>query len=336
MIGFGLIGAGRIGALHAGNIAQGANTDLVLIHDPEGARAADLAARHGAAVAASPEEVFGSPDVSAVAICSPTDTHVDFIERAATAAKAVFCEKPIDLDIDRVHACLHTLRQHPVPFAIGFHRRFDPHHVALRDAVRSGVLGRIEQIRIVSRDPAPPPISYIRRSGGIFRDMMIHDLDQMRFLLGEPLIGVFARGEVMVDPAIAEAPDYDTATAMFWAASGATVTIQNCRRSSYGFDQRVEIFGSKGTIAMDNVRLTQTQFAGSGGYLSPKLPEHFPQRYAEAYRSELANFADAVEAGRKPEPSAEDGLLSLVLANAATESARTGRAVAISSPDAGG
>ena len=332
MIGFGLIGAGRIGALHAENIARGAKTNLVLVHDPVDARAAEQADRYGAAIATRPEDVFDSGEVSAVAICAPTDTHVDLIGRAALAGKAVFCEKPIDLDLERVHACLRTLRQNPVPFTIGFHRRFDPHHLALRDAVSSGALGRIEQVRLVSRDPSPPPMEYIRRSGGIFRDMMIHDLDQMRFLLGEPLVGVFARGEVMVDPSIGDVPDYDTATAMFWAAGGATVTIQNCRRSSYGFDQRVEIFGSNGTVAMDNVRLTQTEFAGGGGYLSPKLPEHFPQRYSEAYRNEMAAFADAVECGRTPEPTAEDGLLSLVLADAAAESANTGRAVEIDVP----
>ena len=332
MIGFGLIGAGRIGALHARNIAQGVQTDLAMVHDPVETRAAELANRHGAEIATCPEEIFDSSQVSAVAICAPTDTHVDLIGRAALAGKAVFCEKPIDLDIGRVHSCLRTLRQNPVPFTIGFHRRFDPHHLALRDAVTSGAVGRIEQIRMVSRDPSPPPMEYIRRSGGIFRDMMIHDLDQMRFLLGEPLVGVFARGEVMVDSRIADAPDYDTATAIFWAASGATVTIQNCRRSSYGFDQRVEIFGSSGTVAMDNVRLTQTEFAGGGGYLSPRLPEHFPQRYSEAYRNEMAAFADAVERGQTPEPTAEDGLLSLVLADAAAESAHTGRAVEIDVP----
>ncbi len=336
MIGFGLIGAGRIGALHARNIAQGAKTSLVLVHDPVEARAAAVAARHGAAVAARPEEILDSAEVTAVAVCAPTDTHVDLIGRAALAGKAVFCEKPIDLDIERVHSCLRTLRGNPVPFTIGFHRRFDSHHLALRDAVTSGTVGRIEQIRMVSRDPSPPPMEYIRRSGGIFRDMMIHDLDQMRFLLGEPLVGVFARGEVMVEPSIADAPDYDTATAMFWAASGATVVIQNCRRSSYGFDQRVEIFGSNGTVAMDNLRITQTEFAGSGGVLSPRIAEHFPQRYAEAYRSELASFADAIESGRTPEPTAEDGLLSLVLANAAAESARIGRPVEIDVPVATG
>lgn len=333
MIGFGLIGAGRIGALHARNIAQGANTRLVLVHDPEEGRAVELAASHGASVATSPEEILSSADVTAVAICSPTDTHVDLVGAAAIAGKAIFCEKPIDLDLERVRACLATLRKHPVPFAIGFHRRFDPHHLALRDAVRTGAVGRIEQIRMISRDPGPPPLEYIRRSGGIFRDMMIHDLDQMRFLLGEPLEGVFARGEVMIDPAIADAPDYDTATAMFWAGSGATVVIQNSRRASYGFDQRIEVFGSKGTIALDNVSLTQTRLADREGYRSPGLPEHFPQRYADAYRSELSSFAEAVEAGRMPEPGAEDGLNSLILANAAAESARTGAPAKIIWPE---
>ena len=339
MIGFGLLGAGRIATLHAANIARAADMRLVLVHDPERGRAEALARRHGAAVAASAAEILASAEVAAVAICSPTDTHAELVEQAATAGKAIFCEKPIDLELRRVLACRDWLERHPVPFAIGFHRRFDPHHVALRDAIRAGRVGRVEQIRMVSRDPAPPPLDYLRRSGGIFRDMMIHDLDQMRFLLEEPPVGVFARGEVMIEPAIAGVPDHDTATAVFWAASGATVTIQNSRRAVYGFDQRVEVFGSGGTLAMDNVPLTRTTLADADGYRSPALPEHFPERYAEAYRNELAALAAALAAGRPPAPGMAAAIDALVLADAATRSAELGRPVAIDGtamPPAGG
>ena len=201
-----------------------------------------------------------------------------------------------------------------------------------RMVVVSNRVAPVNEGRAAAGGLAVAVLAALRRSGGIFRDMMIHDLDQMRFLLGEALTGVFARGEVMVDPALAEAQDHDSATAVFWAASGATVVIQNCRRATYGFDQRVEIFGSRGTVAMDNVPLTQTSVADASGYHAPKLPEHFPERYAEAYRREIAAFVDAVATGREPEPTADDGMQSLILANAATESARTGRVVAI--PDA--
>ncbi len=336
MIGFGLVGAGRIGALHARNVARGERTRLVCVFDPAAERARSVAADGGASVAACVDEILSSDRVDAVAVCSPTDTHVELIERAASAGKAVFCEKPIDLDIRRVRECVRRLEERPVPFAIGFHRRFDPHHLALRGAVRSGEVGEVEQIRMVSRDPGPPPIEYVRRSGGIFRDMMIHDLDQMRFLLDRPPVGVFARGEAMIEPAFRDAGDYDSATAVFWAANGATVVIQNSRRATYGFDQRVEIFGSRGTIAMDNVPSIRTTISDGDGYRSPKLPEHFPQRYADAYRNEIEAFAAAVESGRPPAPGAEDAMRALHLADCALLSARTGRAVAIEDPETAG
>jgi myo-inositol 2-dehydrogenase/D-chiro-inositol 1-dehydrogenase len=330
VIGIGLIGAGRVGTVHAEAIRVARNCRIAAIYDKDGARARELAAAVGGRVCESVATLVDDPTVTAVFICSLTDTHVEMVALAARAGKAIFCEKPIDLEIARVRECLEVLARHPVPFTIGFHRRFDPHHRALRDEVIKGRIGRIEQIRIVSRDPAPPPREYIRRSGGIFRDMMIHDLDQCRFLLGEEFVGAFAIGSVLTDPAIADTGDFDTATATFWTASGASCTIQNSRRCSYGFDQRIEVFGEKGRLALDNVPLTQTSVFDETGLIGSTLPRHFPQRYRDAYRNQLAAFVEAVVSGISPEATALDGLMSLVLAEAAELSARTGQVIVIS------
>ncbi len=332
MIAIGLIGAGRIGALHARNIAESRKVELLLVHDADNLRAERVASDCGARVAATAEEVITNSAVHAVAICSPTDTHVDLVSSAAAAGKAVFCEKPLDLDLVRATSCLDILARHPVPFTIGFHRRFDPHHLELRNRVQSGTIGDVEQIRIVSRDPSPPPVDYVRRSGGIFRDMMIHDLDQLRFLLGRRVVGVFAHGSVLVNAAIGEAGDFDTATAVFWTEDGATVTVHNSRRASYGFDQRIEVFGSRGSVSMDNVPATQTVIADAGGFTVPRNPGAFQERYATAYKYEIEAFAATLEAGGSPEPTAFDGVMSLALADAANASARSGQPVNIEYP----
>ena len=332
MITIGLIGAGRIGSLHARNIAESQRAELLLVHDADKTQAERVASQFGARVADTVQDIITSGTVQAVAICSPTDTHVDLINAAASAGKAIFCEKPLDLDIARATSCLNILARYPVPFTIGFHRRFDPHHLEMRNRVQSGAIGDVEQVRIVSRDPSPPPVDYVRRSGGIFRDMMIHDLDQLRFLLGKRVVGVFAHGSVLINPEIGRADDFDTATAMFWTEDDVTVTVHNSRRASYGFDQRIEVFGSRGSVSMDNVPATQTVLADADGFTMPSNPGSFQERYATAYKNELEAFATALEAGHKPEPTVEDGVISLVLADAATASARSGRPLSIEYP----
>jgi myo-inositol 2-dehydrogenase / D-chiro-inositol 1-dehydrogenase len=334
-IGLGLIGAGRIGTLHAEIAGTTKNCRIAAIYDADKQRARGLAQAVGGRVCDSVTDLLHDGAVGAVLICSPTDTHVEMTALAARAGKAIFCEKPIDLDIARVQGCLEVLTQHPVPFTVGFHRRFDPHHRALRNEIAKGRIGRIEQIRIVSRDPVAPPLEYIRRSGGIFRDMMIHDIDQCRWLLGEELVGVFAIGSVLTDPEITGTGDFDTATATFWAAGGASCTIQNSRRCSYGFDQRIEIFGEKGRLSLENVPLLQTTVFDEVGLIGATLPRHFPQRYQEAYRNQLAAFVEMVAKGTAPETGALDGLKALMLADGAARSARSKRAVAIA-PDSGG
>jgi myo-inositol 2-dehydrogenase/D-chiro-inositol 1-dehydrogenase len=262
-----------------------------------------------------------------VAICSPTDTHADLIERSAKAGKAIFCEKPVDLSADRVRACLEVVTAHKAKLMIGFNRRFDPNFASLQRRVAEGAIGQTEIVQITSRDPSPPPVSYIERSGGLFRDMMIHDFDMARFVLGEEPIAVSAFAAALVDPAIGKAGDVDTAVVILQARSGKVAEISNSRRATYGYDQRVEAHGSKGMVAAGNVRETTVEHAGAHGYTSDKVLNFFLERYDAAYRYELDSFVEAVRAGREPSPSGHDGLQALLLADAAYESWKTGRTV---------
>ncbi len=327
MIGIGLLGAGRIGRLHAGTIQSSAALQLKAVFDSDRAAAERLAG--GATVAGSADEVIAHDRVDAVMVCSPTDTHVDLASRAIRAGKAVFCEKPLDLDLARASVLLDLLRERPVPFMTGFHRRFDPSTRRLREHVAAGGIGRPEFMRVLSRDPAPPPLDYVRRSGGIFRDMTIHDLDLCRWLTGTEFVGVQARGWCLVDPAIQEAGDVDTATVTMWAEDGFHVTIQNSRRSNAGFDQRIEIMGSTGAVALDNVPMTRARFLDPGGERADRLPDHFPERYREAYVSQLDHFAQAVASGAPPMTSALDGVAALQLADACARALATGEAVVV-------
>jgi myo-inositol 2-dehydrogenase/D-chiro-inositol 1-dehydrogenase len=261
-----------------------------------------------------------------VLIGSPTPTHADFIERAAAAGRAIFCEKPIDLDANRVRTCLEAVRRAGVPLMVGFNRRFDPHFAALKRRMDAGDIGELELLTIFSKDPGPPPISYIESSGGLFRDCMIHDLDMARFLLGEEPVELHAAASCLVDPAIGVAGDVDTAVATLRTASGKLCQISNSRRATYGYDQRIEAHGEKGLLRAGNVTATTVELANAAGFATdPALP-FFLERYAEAYRLELDAFVTAVAAGQAPKPNGEDGLKALLLADAATRSAQTGQA----------
>jgi myo-inositol 2-dehydrogenase/D-chiro-inositol 1-dehydrogenase len=326
MTGIALIGAGRIGRIHAANVAAHPGAALVAVTDADAAAAEGLAAATGARVL-SAEAAIAAPDVAAVMICSPTDTHADLIEACARAGKAVFCEKPVDLDATRIRGCLEVVRAAGIPLMIGFNRRFDPSFARLKQRLEAGAAGAVEIVTIISKDPAPPPVSYIARSGGLFRDMMIHDLDLARHLLGEEPVEVHAVGAALVDPAIGEAGDVDTAAVMLKTASGRIATITNSRRATYGYDQRIEVHGSAGLVRADNRRETTVEEAdGTGFRVEPALP-FFLERYAEAYRRELAHFLECLAERRAPSPSGEDGLRAQLLADAATEACRTGRPV---------
>ncbi len=328
MLRFGLIGAGRIGKIHGGNIAANPGARLSLIADADAAAATALATATGAKPA-SVADILAAADIDAVVICSPTDTHAGLIEQAAKAGKAVFCEKPVDLSSKRIRACLAVARKAGVPLMIGFNRRFDPNFAELKRRLDKGGAGSIEIVSITSRDPQPPPASYVQRSGGLFRDMMIHDLDMARFLLGEDPVAVQATGSSLVDPAIGKAGDVDTAAVILETRSGKIATISNSRRAAYGYDQRIEVHGSKGMLRAGNVHETTVESAGASGFSRDVILNFFLERYAAAYRAELAAFIEAVKRGKPPLPSGEDGLKAQLLADAATESCQKRRRVEV-------
>jgi len=319
---FGIIGAGRIGKIHAGNVAARKDCVVAFVADADAKAAASLAEATGARVATI-DDIFAASEVDAVAICAPTDMHADLIERAARAKKAIFCEKPIDLDAERVRKCLDVVSAAGATLMVGFNRRFDSNFAALRARIGDGTIGDLEMVSITSRDPAPPPVSYIARSGGLFRDMMIHDFDMARFLLGEEPVAISAMGSALVDKAIGEAGDVDTAVVIMETKSGKVAQISNSRRATYGYDQRVEAHGSKGMLRADNIKETTVEFASAEGYLSDKALNFFLERYASAYRAELDTFVSAIQKGEKPRPDGEDGLAANRLADAAYISWKT-------------
>lgn len=329
MLRFALFGAGRIGAMHAANIAANPRALLHSVYDVHAPTAAKVAQAHGARVA--PDVAAALAEVDAVLIAASTDTHVDLITAAAKAGKPILCEKPIDLDIRRVERCRQEIAGLGVPVQIGFNRRYDPSHRALAEAVRAGEIGALELLIVTSRDPALASMEYMRVSGGIFRDMTIHDFDLARFILGEEPVEVFATGSVKVEPRLAEIHDVDTAMVVMKSGSGALVHINNSRRAVYGYDQRVEAFGSNGMLQSDNRRATTLRrYSAERTDAQDPLLHFFIQRYAEAYVHELNDFIDVVEKGRKPAVDFEDGRRALIIADAAWESVRSGRAVKVS------
>lgn len=328
MLRFGLLGAGRIGQIHGKNIAASADATLTAVADVDKKAAAALAAKTGAEVRGA-DAIIKAGDIDALVIGTPTDTHANLIEAAAKAGKAVFCEKPVDLASKRVERCLKVVEASGIPLMIGFNRRFDPNFAALKDRVRKGAIGSVEIVSVMSRDPGPPPISYIERSGGLYRDMMIHDFDMARFLLDEEPVELVAYGSSLVDPAIGKAGDVDTALVIMKTASGKLAQISNSRRASYGYDQRIEVHGSKGMARAENIPETTVVIAGKGGFTSDPVQNFFLERYADAYRLELAAFIAAVASKKTPSPSGRDGLAAQRLADAAAKSRETGKPVKI-------
>ena len=322
----GLLGAGRIGRVHAGAITATPGAKLVAVADAVASAAETIAAETGAEVR-DIAGIMGASDVDGVLITTPTDMHAAMIEEAARAGKAIFCEKPIDLDVNRVRACLQVVADTGAKLMVGFNRRFDPNFIELRRQIDEGAIGAVEMVSITSRDPAPPGPDYIKRSGGLFRDMTIHDFDMARFLLGEEPVSLFASASVLVDPAIAALGDFDSASVILTTASGKICQISNSRRATYGYDQRIEVHGAKGLVSAENLRATTVEVANADGYRREPLLNFFMTRYTAAYRNEIAHFVAAVEAGGPISPSGEDGLKALLLADAATLSAREKRAL---------
>ena len=324
-----VLGAGRIGQVHANAIASNPNATVIAVADAIPKVAEALASRTGSSVL-SIEDIEVASDVDAVIICTPTDTHADLIERFARVGKAIFCEKPIDLSVDRVRECLAVVEETGAVLMVGFNRRFDPSFAAVRRAIDDGKVGDVELVQITSRDPDAPPADYIERSGGLLRDMTIHDFDIARFLLGEEPVSVSAHAAVLVDPEIGKLGDVDTATIILETASGRQATITNSRRATYGYDQRIEVHGSAGMVHAENQRPSTVEVANEHGYTREPLHHFFMTRYTQAYADEIAAFVETVKTGAPPSPSGEDGLAALVLADAAYLSIAEKRRVMIS------
>ena len=332
MINFALFGAGRIGSMHAGNLVRNSQAQLVALHDPLQANADRLAGELGC-MQMVPDQIFASDDIDAVLICSSTDTHADLIEAAVAAGKHVFCEKPIDLSLHRVRLCLERISHSDCKTMIGFNRRFDPHFQALQQQVEAGGVGAVELVSIISKDPAPPPLDYIRVAGGLFRDMTIHDFDMARFLLAEEVVSVSARASCLVDAAIGEAGDVDTAVITMTTASGKLAQISNSRRASFGYDQRIEVHGSRGMLVAQNVAENTVLAYNQRGVSSAKPLHFFLERYEAAYQAELDSFVRCLMGEKIKLPTLDDGLQALMLAEAALLSLQQGRNVELSELD---
>ncbi len=326
MIDVAVFGAGRIGTIHAGNLAKEPGVRLKYVVDPNATAAKSLAAKLGAETA-TVAQVFADRAVGAVLICSSTDTHADLILAAASAGKQIFCEKPVDLDLGRARACADAVKKAGVTCMIGFQRRFDPTFAAVKSRIQKGEIGALEMLVVTSRDPGAPPIPYIRSSGGIFKDMLIHDFDIFRWILDDEAETVHANASCLVDPAIAEAGDVDSTAVTIRTRRGRLCQINTSRRAAYGYDQRFEVLGSAGMLQAGNHAPTEV-VSSTASAVSRDLPEHFfLERYRVAYAHEMAHFF-AVLAGReKLRTTIDDGVRALELADAATTSWREGRIV---------
>ena len=330
--GIALIGCGRIGRVHARNVAAHPRARLIACHDASPAAAAAVAGETGARPSPSLDALLADPAIRAVLVAASTGTHLDLITRAARAGKAVLCEKPIDLDLARAEACWREIAPLRPLVMVGFNRRFDPTFRALHARLAAGEIGRLEQLVLISRDPAPPPPGYVAASGGLFRDMTIHDLDMARHLAG-PIVEVQAMGANLIDPGIEAAGDIDAAMLVLRAASGALVHVSNSRRCAYGYDQRIEAFGAAGMLQAHNHHRTTVEAWGHGRTRAmDPVQGFFIDRYADAYRAELDHFVGCVETGAAPLTDFAAGLEALRLADAALASMTTGRAVRVEAP----
>jgi myo-inositol 2-dehydrogenase/D-chiro-inositol 1-dehydrogenase len=322
-----VIGAGRIGKIHSANVTAQQGVTLKYVVDPVTPAAEELANATGAEVA-DLDHALGDPEIGGVIVASSTDTHLNFSTRAIAAGKAVFCEKPLDLGLEKAKSAEAVLGD--ARFFLAFNRRFDPNFQRLNQRIQSGEMGALETLHIISHDPAPPPIEYVKVSGGMFKDMTIHDFDMARWLLGEDPTEIYAAATSIVDPAIGEAGDVDTAKIILRTASGKMCVISNSRRSGYGYDQRIEAFCAKGLLRVGNKLSSTVEAWGEGGAQSEPLQNFFLDRYAEAYRAEMAHFVELLEGTARPQIGYRDGIWALAIAEAAAESHATSSVVSVS------
>lgn len=322
-IGIAVLGYGRIGRIHADNVRANPLAHLAAVADP--LFGGGLEPPGDVRWTTEIDSIIDDADVDAVMICTPTPTHAPLLEAAAAAGKHVFCEKPLDLDYDVAARAVAAAQRAGIRLQVGFNRRFDPSFRRVRDAVRGGEIGALCMLRVISRDPAPPPIEYVRNSGGLFLDMMIHDFDMVRFVSEDEVEEVQAFGTVRVDPEIGKAGDIDTAVVSLRLATGALAVIENSRRAVYGYDQRVEAFGVEGAIEAGNRTASTTWLKTTAGVRSENPLHFFTERYEAAYRLELAAFVDSIRNGTAPECSGQDALAPLAIAVAAGRSLESGQ-----------
>ncbi len=326
MLRVGLLGAGRIGIVHAKAISSHPDSRLVAVSDAVAESAEKLALQYQCRHC-STDEIIADPDIDAILIASPTNTHSDLMEAATAAGKAVLCEKPVDLSLQRARACQKVVANRSTPIMIGFNRRFDPSLAGLKAAADRGEIGKAELLSIHSFDPSPPPIEYVRVSGGLFRDMMIHDFDMANFIMGDVPESIIAVGSSIVDPEIGAAGDVDTAVATLSYSDGRIAVIKNSRRAVYGYDQRVELLGSEGLLQVNNVIENSMVKSTSAGVVSARPTYFFLERYMPAYEAEWTAFVAAVTSGSPVPVSLDDGVDALAMAEAATRSAQSGLSV---------
>ena len=318
-----LVGAGRMGGLHARNLALSPRFRLVGIADHNEKLAAELADELHTPVW-SYGEILGDPSIEAVVVASSTSSHLENVLLGLASGKAVFCEKPLSLDADTLASALPDIEHAARPVFIAFNRRFDPHFQALKRQLDDGGIGTLETIHIVNHDPAAPRLDFIPKSGGLFKDFTIHDFDTASWLVGDQFVELFATGSCLIDPKIAELGDIDTAKLVLRSAGDVLCVISNSRRTGYGYDQRVELFGSKGALRADNIPTTSVSRLGEEGSTGAAFPYSFAERYADGYRAELDHFADVLDGAALPATGPRDSLRALRLADAAERSLKSG------------
>ena len=328
MLKIGLLGAGRIGQVHAAAISAHPDSVLAAVSDVHVPAAEALATLYDAAVKSS-DEIIADSAIDAVLVATSTDTHSDLIEAATRAGKAVLCEKPVDLSLARARVCLANAEQTGQPVMVGFNRRFDPNFALIKAGLAAGEIGKAELLSITSFDPAPPPVSYIKVSGGLFRDMMIHDFDMANFIMGEAPVSISATGSCVVDPEIGAAGDIDTAIVTLTYADGKLAVIKNSRRAGYGYDQRLEVLGADGLLQANNMLESSVVKSTIDGVVSAKPTYFFLERYMPAYWAEWTAFVEAMQANNPMPVTLEDGVQALAMAEAAKQSLDTGKPVAL-------
>lgn len=328
MVNVGIIGLGRIGRIHLENLCTRIEGVRVVGAMNPSAQGRAYAERFNVpVVTANPDELIHHAGIDAILVCTPTSLHADYIMQAAAAGKAVFCEKPVDLSLQRVQQTLAVVQQAGTPLMLAFNQRFDPHFQQIKKGIAEGKLGRLRSIHIISRDPSPPPVSYIQQSGGLFMDMTIHDLDMARYLLNDEIVEVYARGFNIIDPAIGAAGDIDTGYIMLTSKNQVTVIIENSREACYGYDQRLEVFGSKGMMAAENPLKTNHVFLDREGVHRSRNQDFFIDRYADSYVAEMRAFVEALNQNSPMPVTGEDGLQAMLLALAAAKSMQENRPV---------